>query len=66
LDVTNDRVRMIAHRDESTDYVSEYFFSCTAKLDENPNAKYNNGILTLEVAVDCPDPYKDAQRLKIN
>ena len=66
LDVTKDRVRMIAHRDATTDYVSEYLFACTAKLDEEPNAKYNNGILTLAVPVECPDPYKDALRLKID
>jgi len=65
LDVTKDRIRMIAHRNESTDFVSEYLFSCTAKLDEKSTAKYDNGILTVEVPVDCPDPYKDAQRLEI-
>ncbi|WP_371803178.1 Hsp20/alpha crystallin family protein [Candidatus Lokiarchaeum ossiferum] len=66
LDVTKDRVRMIAHRNAETDYISEYMFSCTATLDKEPTANYNNGILTLEVPVECPDPYKDAQRLKIN
>ncbi len=65
LDVTKDRIRMIAHRNESTDFVSEYLFSCTANLDEKSNARYDNGILTVEVPVDCPDPYKDAQRLEI-
>lgn len=65
LDVTKERVRMIAHRNENIDYVSEYLFSCNADLEKEPNAEYNNGILTLDVHVDCPDPYKDAQRLTI-
>jgi HSP20 family molecular chaperone IbpA len=65
LDVTKDRVRMIAHRDSTTDFISEYVFACPAKLEEDPSAKYNNGILTLAVPVECPDPYKDALRLKI-
>ena len=60
LDVAKDRVRLIAPRGDSMEFVSEYQFSCPADMDEQSTAVYEDGVLSLEVPLKCAHPYENA------
>ncbi|MBD3188738.1 hypothetical protein GF325_18060 [Candidatus Bathyarchaeota archaeon] len=64
LRVVPEGLRLEAWRDATTRYVSEYAFLCPAKSKE-AKATYINGELTVQVPLECKDPYKDAGRIPI-
>jgi HSP20 family molecular chaperone IbpA len=64
LKITKEGLRLTAARDENVEYYSEYSFICDGKPDA-ASAKYDNGILSVTVPYECPDPFKDAQKISI-
>jgi HSP20 family molecular chaperone IbpA len=64
LKVTKDALRMVASLDD-IEYVNEYPFVCEADP-EGVEASYKNGVLTVDVPFKCPDPFRDAQPVKIS
>ncbi|MHA1610549.1 MAG: Hsp20/alpha crystallin family protein [Promethearchaeota archaeon] len=65
LDVVKDRVRMIAPRGDSMEFVSEYLFSCPADVEEKQTAVYENGVLSLDVPLKCAHPYDNATHVSV-
>lgn len=63
LKVTRDALRLSAARN-GTDYVNEFTFSCDVDA-EHVRASYENGLLTVEVPLDCPDPFKSAKAVAV-
>jgi len=64
LKVIKDAIRLVAHKDD-IDYVNEFSFQCDVDVDETL-AEYDNGVLTIDLPYDCPDPFKGAKLKKIN
>jgi HSP20 family molecular chaperone IbpA len=64
LHVVKDGLRFTAPRGEDVQYVSEYSFSCPALVDE-ADAKYEDGILTVEVPLECENPFKGSKPLAV-
>ncbi len=65
LHVVESGLRLVAPRKEGDyDYVSTYHFSCPADP-KRVKAKYNDGVLEVEVPYTCPNPYKDIPPIKI-
>ena len=65
LKVIKTGMRLRAKKGKETEYVSELKFLCDAKADA-VKADYEDGLLTLDVPFDCPDPFKDVDSLKIS
>ena len=65
VDVTKDRLRLVAPRFDSIEYFSEYELSCPMKSDGEPSASYEDGVLRIEVPVECKHPFRDAIKVKI-
>ncbi len=63
LKVTKDALRLTASKD-STDFVNEFTFPCDMDA-EHVRATYENGLLNVEVPLDCPDPFKTAKAVAI-
>lgn len=64
LKIIKSAVRLIAHKGE-IDYVNEFSFQCDVDV-KNSLAEYENGILTIDLPYNCPDPFKEAEFAKIN
>ena len=64
LHVVKNGLRLVAPRDENTEYVNETSFVCEADPD-NVSANYDNGILTVAVPYSCPDPFKGTTPVQI-
>ncbi|NHJ41254.1 MAG: Hsp20/alpha crystallin family protein [Asgard group archaeon] len=65
LKVIKSGLRLRAKKSDDVEYVSELKFLC----DANPNkvkAKYEDGLLTVDVPFDCPDPFKGINTVKID
>ena len=65
VDVTKDQLRLIAPRFDSIEYFSEYDLSCPMKLDGEPSASYEDGVLHIKVPVKCEHLFRDAIKVKI-
>ena len=65
LKVIKSGLRLRAMKGDTIEYVSELKFICDAKTDE-VKANYEDGLLTLDVPFDCPDPFKEVDSIKIN
>jgi HSP20 family molecular chaperone IbpA len=63
LKVTKYGLQLIAER-ENIEYYNEFPFACDAVVDE-VNALYENGLLTVQVPLNCPSPYKEAKKVEI-
>jgi HSP20 family molecular chaperone IbpA len=57
--------RLIAPRDDKTEYYSEFTFCCPALIDK-VTADYNEGMLRIEVPLVCEDPFKEGKIVTIN
>jgi HSP20 family molecular chaperone IbpA len=64
LQVADDRVRLSALRGEDAEYVSEISFCCNADPSQ-VTARYEEGLLKVDVPVICPDPFADATDVAI-
>ena len=64
MKLIKDGLRLEAWRDKHTQYVSEYAFLCPA-ITDRAKAKYEHGVLEVEVPLECKDPYTDASIISI-
>ena len=64
LKVIKTGLRLRARKGDNTEYVSELKFLCDAKVSD-VKADYEDGLLTLDVPFDCPDPFKDVDSIKL-
>ena len=64
LRVTKKSLRLVAKRDD-VEYYNEFPFTCDAD-DENVQVVYENGLLNIEIPLSCPNPFKEANTVKIN
>src|SRR5271157_739060 len=64
LRVIPDGLRLVAKRDPTTEYVSEYSFMCPADVDK-VKASYTEGVLEVEVPLTCKDPFSDSPRIDV-
>ena len=65
LHVVESGLRLVAPRKaEDYDYVNTYHFNCPADP-KNVRAKYDDGVLEVEIPYSCPNPYKDVPPVKI-
>ena len=64
LRVIKTGLRLRAKKSDNVEYVSELKFLCDAKVSE-VKADYKDGLLTLDVPFDCPDPFKNVESLKL-
>jgi HSP20 family molecular chaperone IbpA len=65
LKVIKSGLRLRAKKGDTIEYVSELKFLC----DADPNkveANYEDGLLTVDVPFDCPDPFQDISKVKIS
>ena len=65
LKVIKSGLRLRAKKSDDIEYVSELKFLCDANTNEI-KAKYEDGLLSINVPFDCPDPFKGANPVKIN
>ena len=59
-----DGLRLTAPRGDSAKYVSEISFCCTADT-QQVSARYDDGLLKVDVPVMCEDPFKDVPEVLI-
>ena len=64
LKIIKTGMRLRAKKGSDIEYVSELKFLCDADADK-VKAEYENGLLTVDVPFDCPDPFKDVKPVKI-
>jgi HSP20 family protein len=64
LKVTKRSLRLIAKRDD-VEYYNEFPFTCDAD-EESVQAVYENGLLNIEIPLNCPNPFKEAKTVKIS
>ena len=64
LHIIKEGLRLRAKLNDTTEYVNEYLFACDVDPDKT-KAKYENGILEIEVPYVCPDPFAGAKAVKI-
>ena len=65
LDIVKDGLRLTADRSDGYSYRSELEFVCPVKT-EDVKARYEEGILNVEVPFACEDPFRDAKSIKID
>jgi HSP20 family molecular chaperone IbpA len=65
LKVIKTGLRLRAKKGKDIEYVSELKFLCDADPSK-VEAEYEDGLLSVDVPFDCPDPFKDASTVKIN
>lgn len=58
-------LRLRAKKGKDIEYVSELKFLCDAKTSDI-KAEYEDGLLTVDVPFDCPDPFKEIEPIKIS
>jgi HSP20 family molecular chaperone IbpA len=64
LHVVKDGLRLVAPRHDKYEFFSEHSFACDAMPDK-VKAKYEDGLLTVNVPLDCPKPFKDSKQITI-
>ncbi|HME54487.1 MAG TPA: Hsp20/alpha crystallin family protein [Candidatus Lokiarchaeia archaeon] len=64
LRIIPDGLRLVAKRDPTTEYVSEYSFKCPVDVD-NVRVVYNEGELDIEIPMTCSDPFSDSPRIDV-
>ena len=65
LRVIPDGLRLVAKRDPTTEYVSEYSFMCSAEVDK-VKASYADGVLEVEVPLTCKDPFTESPKIELS
>ncbi len=58
-------LRLRAKKGKDIEYVSELKFLCDANTSDI-KAEYEDGLLTVDVPFDCPDPFKEIEPIKIS
>ncbi|MFW9922646.1 MAG: Hsp20/alpha crystallin family protein [Candidatus Thorarchaeota archaeon] len=64
LQIIKSGLRLKALKNENTEYISELKFLCDAKIDA-VKAKYEDGLLSVDIPFDCPDPFTDVKPTNI-
>jgi HSP20 family molecular chaperone IbpA len=64
LKAVKNAIRLVAHKGD-IDYINEFLFQCNVD-EKGILAGYEDGILTVDAPYDCPDPFKEADLIKIN
>lgn len=64
LHVIKDQLRLVAERTDKSEYYSEYGFVCDVKPGE-VKATYEDGLLAVDVPMDCKDPFTGSSPVKI-
>jgi HSP20 family protein len=64
LKITKQGLKLLAVRN-NIEYYNEFNFSCDAEEDK-VQAVYANGLLSVRVPLNCPDPFKEAKTVKIS
>jgi HSP20 family protein len=64
LRVIPDGLRLVAKRDPTTEYVSEYNFMCPADV-TRVKAVYYEGELDVEIPMTCTDPFSESNRIDV-
>ena len=57
-------LKLIAKRDPTTEYVSEYNFMCPADV-TRVKAVYYDGELDVEIPMTCTDPFSESNRIDV-
>lgn len=66
LHVAEDRIRLLAPRKNSDiEYISEYLFMCPVNPEVEVKAKYEDGVLNVEIPLKCENPYDNAKEIMI-
>jgi HSP20 family molecular chaperone IbpA len=65
LKIIKSGLRLRAKKGKDTEYVSELKFLCDADSGK-AEANYEDGLLTVNIPFDCPDPFKDVNSVKID
>ncbi|NHJ47264.1 MAG: Hsp20/alpha crystallin family protein [Asgard group archaeon] len=65
LKIIKSGLRLRANKGKNIEYVSELKFLCDADTDK-VEAKYEDGLLTVDVPFDCPDPFRDVSSVKVD
>ncbi len=64
LHVVSEVLNLVAPKDEDTEYVSHYHFGCPVDV-PGIKAKYEDGVLDVELPYNCPNPFKGVDPVKI-
>jgi HSP20 family molecular chaperone IbpA len=64
LKISDRALRLVASR-EDVEFVNEFNFACDVDAGA-VQASYNNGLLLVELPLDCPNPFKDAKKVSIS
>lgn len=65
LKLINTGMRLNAKKGDNIEYISELKFLCDANP-EKAKASYEDGLLTIDIPFDCPDPFKDISSTTIS
>lgn len=65
IKIVKNGIRLNAIRDEHVEYVNEYPFLVDGDPDST-NARYEEGLLIVDVPIIGKDPFKDVKNIKIN
>jgi HSP20 family molecular chaperone IbpA len=63
LKITKEGLQLLAKRNE-VEYYNEFAFACDAKVDD-VEAIYEDGLLSIQVPLSCPSPFKDAKQIPV-
>ena len=64
LHVVEGGLRLVAPKNDEEEYISHYHFACPADIAAT-EAKYEDGVLKVDIPYNCPNPYKDVPPIKI-
>lgn len=64
LHVVKEGLRLVAPRHDKYEYYSEYEFACDAVPDK-VKATYEDGLLSVTVPLECPDPFRGSRQVPI-
>jgi HSP20 family molecular chaperone IbpA len=65
LHIVKDQLRLTAERSTNSEYYSEYMFACDVKT-EDVKAKYEEGVLSVDVPFACKDPFAGSKPVQID
>jgi HSP20 family molecular chaperone IbpA len=65
LHIIPDQLVLVAPKNDYEEYVSHMHFSCSIDV-PGSRAKYENGVLSLELPYNCPNPFADIPPMKID
>lgn len=64
LHIVPDQLVLVAPKNDYEEYISHMHFSCSIDV-PGSSAKYEDGVLSLELPYECPNPFVDVPPMKI-